>query len=315
MTRAVYHCFLCNRSKPGELKPFLEAALEHPGNWIETEDYTPVEPIKRLKKAQKKAFVETGTFESRNPSGVPPMPSGWYVESFSSLVQHLPPVPKEDFAEPVAPTLPVSAYDTFIFERLPKGVKTGLFTHALFEEIDFTNPEGWEKVIDQTLRKYPRLVQEEDKEHLQRLMQHVLNTELPDGVVLNRVRQEDKITEMAFFYEQNERSLTTGFVDLFFRYNGKFYILDWKSNHLGYAVDNYNTQAVARAVAANHYTLQYSIYTRAALRYLQQKIQDFDVERDFGGVFYLFIRGMRQGNTTGIYYKNAAQVLEGIEDV
>jgi len=74
MTRAVYHCLLCSRSKPGELKPFLEAALEHPGNWIETEDYTPVEPIKRLKKAQKKAFAETGTFESRNPSGVPPMP-------------------------------------------------------------------------------------------------------------------------------------------------------------------------------------------------------------------------------------------------
>ena len=329
MTRAVYHCLLCNRRNPGELKSFLEAALEHPGNWIETEDYTPVEPIKRLKKAQKKAFTETGTFESRNPSGVSPMSPGWYVESFSSLVQHLPPVPKEDLAaalsllateakaaaDVVDTTLSASAYDTFIFERLPKGIKTGLFTHALFEEIDFTNSKGWEKAIEDALRKYPRLAEEEDKEHLLHLMQHVLNTELPDGVVLNRVKQEDKITEMAFFYEQNERSLTTGFVDLFFRYNGKFYILDWKSNHLGYAVDNYNTQAVARAVAANHYTLQYSIYTRAALRYLQQKIQDFDPKRDFGGVFYLFIRGMREGNTTGIYYKNAAQVLEGIEDV
>ncbi len=329
MTRAVYHCLLCNRRKPGELKPFLEAALEHPGNWIETEDYTPEEPIKRLKKAQKKAFAETGSFESRNPSSVPPMPPGWYVESFSSLVQHLPPVPKEDLAEAVSlpateakaaadvvdPTLPASAYNTFILERLPKGIKTGLFTHALFEEIDFTNSEGWEKAIDDALRKYPRLAEEEDREHLLRLMQHVLNTELPDGVVLNRVKQEDKITEMAFFYEQNERSLRTGFVDLFFRYNGKFYILDWKSNHLGYAVDNYNTQSVARAVAANHYTLQYTIYTRAALRYLQQKIQDFDPKRDFGGVFYLFIRGMREGNTTGIYYKNAAQVLEGKEDV
>ena len=31
LTRAVYHCMLCNRKKPSELSPFLEAALQHPG--------------------------------------------------------------------------------------------------------------------------------------------------------------------------------------------------------------------------------------------------------------------------------------------
>lgn len=55
LTRAVYHCMLCNRKKPSELSPFLEAALQHPGDWLGAETYTPVEPKKRLKKAQKEA--------------------------------------------------------------------------------------------------------------------------------------------------------------------------------------------------------------------------------------------------------------------
>ncbi|HQB23059.1 MAG TPA: UvrD-helicase domain-containing protein, partial [Bacteroidales bacterium] len=140
MTRAVYHCTLCSRSEKNSLQPFVHQVKENPRWWIQLESEKPQEQRKWLKKEQKEAFAETGTFESRNPSGVPPMPTGWCVESFSSLVKHLPPVSEEDLAvavsllatdakaaaDVVGPALSASAYDTFIFERLPKGIKTGL---------------------------------------------------------------------------------------------------------------------------------------------------------------------------------------------
>jgi len=98
-------------------------------------------------------------------------------------------------------------------------------------------------------------------------------------------------------------------MDLFFRYNNRYYILDWKSNYLGNTLEDYNTLAVDSIVSENRYDLQYNIYTKAALLHLQCKIKGFDAARDFGGVVYLFIRGIRAGLTNGVYLKEGAQVL------
>jgi exodeoxyribonuclease V beta subunit len=95
--------------------------------------------------------------------------------------------------------------------------------------------------------------------------------------------------------------LMTGKIDLFFRHGGKFYLLDWKSNYLGETADAYDLPNMQEAMNVNNYHLQYHIYTVAAVKYLSQKMQDFDYAKHFGGVCYLFVRGVRTNQQTGIY--------------
>jgi len=65
---------------------------------------------------------------------------------------------------------------------------------------------------------------------------------------------------------------------------------------------------LAEEMAGHGYHLQYLLYTLALRRYLALRLPDFDYERDFGGVFYLFVRGVRpgwktpEGQPTGVYF-------------
>ena len=57
----------------------------------------------------------------------------------------------------------------------------------------------------------------------------------------------------------------------------------------------------------HHYFLQYHIYTVALHRYLRWKLQEAytskaDYERFFGGVYYLFLRGMQPESTNGVFF-------------
>jgi exodeoxyribonuclease V beta subunit len=105
-----------------------------------------------------------------------------------------------------------------------------------------------------------------------------------------------------------------GLIDLVFRNNGKWWILDWKSNHLGNASSRYGGATLERAMKEHNYHLQYHFYTVALTRYLSLASGgDFDYDRDFGGVLYLFLRGV-DANGNGVYYarpeKEAIRRLE-----
>lgn len=96
------------------------------------------------------------------------------------------------------------------------------------------------------------------------------------------------------------RGFVTGAIDLVFEgEDGRFYVVDYKSNHLGARPADYDTVGMERAMAAHHYFLQYHLYTVAAVRYLRTRIPDFAYERHFGGVYYLFLRGMAPGHPAG----------------
>lgn len=79
-----------------------------------------------------------------------------------------------------------------------------------------------------------------------------------------------------------------GFIDLVFRHNGRYYLLDYKSNWLGEDREAYTRQAMEQAMRAHRYDLQYQLYSLALHRYLRHRIADYDYERHFGGVIYLF---------------------------
>lgn len=83
-----------------------------------------------------------------------------------------------------------------------------------------------------------------------------------------------------------------GFIDLIFEYDGKYYLCDYKSNHLGDDYTHYQHDSLLNNIEQNYYDLQYLIYALALHKYLQQNLIDYDVEKHFGGVYYLYLRGM-----------------------
>lgn len=94
------------------------------------------------------------------------------------------------------------------------------------------------------------------------------------------------------------RGMLKGFIDLVFRHNGRYYLLDYKSNWLGENSEAYTPQAMARAMQSHRYDLQYQLYTLALHRYLRHRIADYDYQHHFGGVIYLFLRGV-DGSSPG----------------
>jgi len=99
-----------------------------------------------------------------------------------------------------------------------------------------------------------------------------------------------------------------GFVDLVIEHAGRWYVIDYKSNWLGASPEAYSRDAVAAAMRASAYPLQYLLYLVALHRYLDLKLPGYDYERHVGGVFYLFVRGMdpAAGTERGIWFDRPA---------
>ena len=102
-----------------------------------------------------------------------------------------------------------------------------------------------------------------------------------------------------------------GFIDLVFRHQGRFYIVDYKSNWLGPSESDYGPSALARALSDHHYYLQYHLYTVAVHRYLAQRVRGYDYDSHFGGVYYLFLRGMAPTHEaqTGVFFDRPPRAL------
>ena len=78
-----------------------------------------------------------------------------------------------------------------------------------------------------------------------------------------------------------------------FEHEGRFFILDWKSNHLGDTPTHYGQDAMAAAMRDQGYHLQYLLYLVALDRYLRHRLAGYDPEQHLGGAVYLFVRGVR----------------------
>jgi ATP-dependent exoDNAse (exonuclease V) beta subunit len=89
-----------------------------------------------------------------------------------------------------------------------------------------------------------------------------------------------------------------GFMDLVFAFEGRYFILDWKSNRLGNRLADYSQEAMGRAIRHSLYDLQYHLYTVALDRFLRVRLPDYDYEKHFGGVIYVFLRGVTQDDPT-----------------
>jgi exodeoxyribonuclease V beta subunit len=102
-----------------------------------------------------------------------------------------------------------------------------------------------------------------------------------------------------------------GFIDLVFEQHGRFYLIDWKSNRLGPAPEDYGRERLATAMAEHDYDLQYHLYALAFHQYLRRRVADYEYDRDFGGICYVFLRGIdrRRGPEFGLFHDRPAPSL------
>ncbi len=93
-----------------------------------------------------------------------------------------------------------------------------------------------------------------------------------------------------------------GFMDLVFVVDDKLYGVDYKSNYLGEFYEDYTETAMHEAMEGHHYLIQALIYAVAIHRYGKERIADYTYQKNFGGMRYLFLRGMHpaQGQS-GVY--------------
>ena len=165
-----------------------------------------------------------------------------------------------------------------------------------------------------------------------------------NGLALNQLTQADKLVEMEFYFPVHSLSceklnallaqypcvdvpvhgldfyqlkgMLKGFIDLTFCWQGQYYILDYKSNHLGDGVDCYGDINCQQAMAEHRYDVQLLLYTLALHRMLKLRIENYDYDQHIGGGYYLFLRGLNTQNKNGQYFhKPARSLIEALDDL
>jgi len=230
-----------------------------------------------------------------------------------------------------APEEDIQPHPQSIF-AFPKGAQTGLCWHNIFELMPFHQPGIWRDIIKEQLSTHG-FDTERWLKPLQKRIERCMHLSLSDagGLTLRSLDPNKVRKEMAFHFgfdradaasllsiirnnhgepEQTGsngsslRGFMKGFIDLTFRHNGKVYMLDYKSNHLGNRFEDYHQSALENSILESRYDLQYHIYTLALHRYLKQRIGPaYSYKKHFGGVFYLYLRGIQdQDDSTGIFY-------------
>ncbi len=240
--------------------------------------------------------------------------SDWQMSSYSAMASLS---EYDDQPLPVGPTgetVPIPCLD------LPAGAGFGNVVHDILEAASFAVIAAGADQSEEVSRRCSRYgVKAEDKT-LQRLLHNIVTTPLTldTGTPFNlaALAEERCIKEMPFYFHPDristleintiladEPAVTplshkvmqgylTGFVDLFCEHAGKYYLLDYKTNYLGNHLSDYLPGNLVRAMAAHNYGLQYWIYTLVLHRHLQNVQPEYDYQRHFGGVMYLFVRGM-----------------------
>lgn len=214
----------------------------------------------------------------------------------------------------------------------PKGANAGTCLHQIFEDMRFDNPINIEHVVKENLEYFG--FSEEwilpVKSWILETLAHLLTNQ---KMMLGGLQETDVLKEMEFFFPVKEieakalwklvrdevlsdisdetvSGFMKGFIDLTFKFEGQFYILDYKSNYLGAQPEDYNQERLSQAMIDAGYDLQYHIYTLALHRYLQQRMPNYTYEDHFGGVFYLFLRGIEKGQMgSGVFWDKPDESL------
>ena len=265
--------------------------------------------------------------------------SPWKISSFSALIsQKTADIELPDFDPDFEPI--ENSHDAQDIFSFPKGSRPGQFFHHLFETLHFRLPAHQQKkLIDRKLSEFGFSLDWEPV--VATMANHVLQTPLldhPEPVVLSEISSKDRVHEMEFYFPLNRitpdalnqvfsrygsgghisnypeqlgklgfspvKGYMKGFIDLVCRFHGKYFLIDWKSNFLGSQITDYGQKELTQVMNRDHYLLQYHLYVLAFHQYLKLRVPSYCYQNDFGGVFYLFIRGIdpKHGSKYGVFY-------------
>jgi len=272
----------------------------------------------------------------------------WRITSYSSMIAGRPAEEERDFGEEgpfgSEPEAQPGRTDIFSF---PRGTRAGRLIHSLFERCDFSDFSRHGDLVASLLREEG--FEERWTGPLCGMLRNVLAAPLQNGsprFSLADVAQGERLHELEFYFPLGGstardiadafrthgrgdaaefaseieglgsgrlRGFMRGFIDLVFRHGGRFYIVDWKSNHLGDAACDYTQERMKSAMRRHYYILQYHLYMVALDRYLAARLRDYRYESHFGGVFYMFVRGVdpADGRGLGIYRDRPGEGLAG----
>lgn len=237
-------------------------------------------------------------------------------------------------ADAISTPLPEVPTDARI-HHLPRGAGPGTFLHNLLEdaaELGFdqvaNDPQLCQQLVNNRCRHG---IWPQHSERLQTWLTSYLTTPLPlpNGQRMSLAQLKHYQAEPEFWFRLQGVSTTDiddliaqhvfpsmarprlqphflqgmlkGFIDLVFEYEGRYYVADYKSNHLADDDSGYTDDAMRDTILSSRYDVQYAIYSLALHRLLQVRLGDaYHPETHFGGVVYLFLRG-HGGPSCGAY--------------
>ncbi len=239
-------------------------------------------------------------------------------------------VPGEELENVTGPIEVQNTLDSSSMESLPKGKNSGNMLHQLMEEIPLSHWQGFSSLaeanrdkllseaLDNALAKYglSNKYKASAMDILWRSAKSNIQISYKERGSFQLCQITQAIPEMEFhismgpdnepFYKGSESNYLLGYMDLVFKLDQQYYVLDWKSNSL----DSYGPLALARSMEESQYNLQAMIYALALHGWLKSKIPNYDPHKHFGGVFYIYMRGMDdKGN--GCYFQKPS--LEDLE--
>jgi exodeoxyribonuclease V beta subunit len=249
--------------------------------------------------------------------------------------------------QPLSAPAALPETDRSIF-AFPRGAGAGILMHSIFETLDFaSSSEGdIDEAAGKALDRYGF-----DREWLpcmSGMVREVLSTALlsPEGrFTLGGLQAGSWSTEFEFFFPLKRitsprlaevlsrhgiipvgtdpvaaaraldfspvKGMLMGFMDMVFEADGRFWLLDWKSNHLGNGLEEYRREKLGKAMTENLYQLQYLLYTVALDRFLSLRVPGYSYASHFGGVIYVFLRGVtvEGGEEYGFFRDLPSEVL------
>ncbi|MDF1762113.1 MAG: 3'-5' exonuclease, partial [Oleibacter sp.] len=104
--------------------------------------------------------------------------------------------------------------------------------------------------------------------------------------------EQDNIGASARFQFEPLTGYLKGFIDLIFEWQGRYYVLDYKSNYLGERAEDYYPDALRQSMVEHKYDLQSWIYMVALDRLLAQRLPNYDPQQHLGGSVYMYLRGI-----------------------
>ena len=221
------------------------------------------------------------------------------------------------------------------------------FGDAVHKVLELAEPgaiwPGQRHLLQSQLAAQAVAVDSDALERVGMLIDRARQADLGDGLRLVDVQAGDRIVEFEFQFPVQQvplvrlrrlcsahgepdvvpssldattlNGMLTGFADLILLWDGRFHVLDYKTNWLGARLRDYQGDALDDAMAEHHYPLQALLYTVALHRYLRQRMDGYTAEHKLGDSWYLFVRALGLAPGLGVWrHRWPAALIEALDD-